>query len=259
MELSIIIPVFDESKKIARDVEVASAFLVSNGLKGEIIIVDDGSRDGTAEVAEAAKVPAEVQRRVIRYEQHRGKGFAVRTGIKISQGLNVMFVDSGNCIPYHYALTALKMLQDGDGDIAHGSRKLTQSRIHVPQPWHRRVFSKLFRWLMIAVMGVPARFTDTQCGFKIYRGEMARELYGACITDGFMFDIEIMLRALRRGFRIKEFPIEWTADPDSRTTRTLSLRQMLRELLTIKRRVSFPEDCHSEPRRLLSGEESGGE
>jgi dolichyl-phosphate beta-glucosyltransferase len=235
MDLSIIVPVFNESRKIARDIEAASAFLMSHGLKGEIIIVDDGSGDGTSEAARAAQVSKEIQLRIMRYDPHRGKGFAVRTGIAASTGTYVMFADSGGCVPYHYALTALQMLKNGDCDIAHGSRKLKQSRIHLPQPWLRRAYSKFFRWFIIVAMKVPATLTDTQCGFKIYRGDVARELYGACRTDGFMFDVEIILRALQRQFRIKEFSIEWTADPDSRTTQTLDVKELLAELLMIKR------------------------
>lgn len=238
MDLSIIIPVFNESRKIARDIEAAAAFLISNSLKGEIIVVDDGSHDDTYEVARSVLVSKEIQLRVKRYKQHRGKGFAVRTGIKASTGANVMFADSGCCVPYHYVLTGLMMLEDGGCDLAHGSRKLRESKIHVPQHWLRRIYSKLFRWLMIFMMKVPARFTDTQCGFKIYRGVVGRELYGACVTDGFLFDVEIILRALQRQFQIKEFPIEWTADRDSRTTQTMNIKDLLAELVTIKRVLS---------------------
>ncbi len=238
MDISIIIPVFNESRKIARDIEVASAFLMSNSLKGEIIVVDDGSQDITFEVAKAVEVSKEIQLKVIRYDHHRGKGFAVRTGINASTGESVMFADSGYCVPYHYFLTGLQMLKDGECDIAHGSRKLKQSLIHAPQAWYRRAISIFFRWLIIIVVKVPARFTDTQCGFKIYRGAVARELYGACVTDGFLFDVEIILRALRRQFQVKEFPIEWTADRDSRTTQTLNIKDLLAELVTIKRVLS---------------------
>jgi dolichyl-phosphate beta-glucosyltransferase len=237
MDISVIIPVFDESKKIAGDVEAAAAFLNNNELQGEIFVVDDGSRDGTAEVAKSVEIPDGIAVNVIRVVQHHGKGFAVRTGILASTGKYVMFADSGSCVPYHHVLTGLKMLRESECEIAHGSRKLDESRILRPQPLYRRVSSLLFRWFMILAMKIPRRFTDTQCGFKIYRGAVARELYEACTTAGFMFDIEIILRALKRGFHIKEFPIEWTFDLDSRTTRMLSLKQMLRELLTIKQRI----------------------
>ncbi len=238
MDLSIIIPAFKESKKIAHDIETAAAFLLENNLRGEIIIVDDGSCDKTYEAAQTVKVPEEIELRVIRYEHHRGKGFAVRAGIKMSLGKNVMFADSGCCVPFNNVLTALAMLKNGDCVIAHGSRKLEQSKIHVPQVRYRKIYSKLFRWLIVIVMKIPSEYTDTQCGFKIYQGDLARKLYSECITDGFMFDIEIILRALKQRLRIKEFPVEWTADLDSRLPQTLRLKHMFTELKAIKRILS---------------------
>jgi hypothetical protein len=84
-------------------------------------------------------------------------------------------------------------------------------------------------------MKIPAEFTDTQCGFKIYKGDVGRHLYGECITDGFTFDIEIIMRAQKEGYIIKEFPIDWTCDRDSRLSPTRSSWSVLSELLTIRR------------------------
>ncbi len=235
MDLSIIIPVFEESKKVTGDIEAAAAFLMGNSLKGEIIVVDDGSHDNTSQVAEAVKVPAQIELKVIRNERHKGKGFVVRAGMKVSQGGHVMFADSGLCVPYSNVLIGLNMLKNDECDIAHGSRKMEQSKIKVPMVWYRRIYSKIFRWLVIAIMKIPSEFTDTQCGFKIYRGDLARKLYSECITDGFMFDIEIILRARKQKSRIKEFAVEWTADRDSRLLQTLSLKRLVTELITIQR------------------------
>jgi dolichyl-phosphate beta-glucosyltransferase len=234
MDLSIIIPVFEESGKIARDIEAASAFLTEHHLASEIIVVDDGSRDDTALIAETAAVAPDVQLKVIRYEQNQGKGFAVRTGVKESRGDFVMFADSGLCVPYHQALRGLSLIKSGACEIAHGSRKLKASQIIKPQAWHRRLTAKLFRWLVVYWMKIPAFLSDTQCGFKIYCGETARELYGKCFTNGFIFDIEIILRALRQGYRIREFPIDWTCDRDSRLSLTRSPQRILQELKDIK-------------------------
>src|SRR5512142_2997219 len=100
MDLSIVIPAFEESRKIARDIEAAAMFLPANRLAGEVVVVDDGSSDGTAEAARAVRVPAAVKLNVIRYEQHRGKGCAVRTGMNAAGGKYAMFADCGLCIPY---------------------------------------------------------------------------------------------------------------------------------------------------------------
>lgn len=238
MDLSIVIPALNESKKIARDVKMAAEFLEGNNFQGEIVVVDDASTDGTCEVAKNVKVPPDVKLKVIRYEHHRGKGYAVRAGIKQTRGKYVMFADSGYCVPYGNALLGLEMLKDGSCDIAHGSRKLIESDIQQAQPWRRRISSRLFKWLINKLLQIPRGLTDTQCGFKIYKGDVARQLYSQCISDGFMFDIEIILRAQKQGYRIEEFPVEWVCDLDSRLSLTRTPWPVISELRAIKRAVS---------------------
>jgi dolichyl-phosphate beta-glucosyltransferase len=235
MELSIIIPVFAERQKITRDIQAASEFLTNQRWSGEIIVVDDGSRDDTAAVARSVEVAPSIKLKIIRYDQNMGKGFAVRAGIEAAQGEYIMFADSGLCVPYDNVLRGWHWLKNGVCEIAHGSRKLTASKIQRPQIWYRRMTGGIFRWVISHWMKMPAHLTDTQCGFKIYRGDIAHALYDECKTNGFMFDVEIILRAVRQGYRIKEFPIEWTCDRDSRLLRTRSAKQILRELRDIKR------------------------
>ncbi len=238
MDLSIVIPAYNESPKIAVDVQRAAEFLESNGLQGEIIVVDDCSSDNTSRVAESVKVPTCVTLKVIRYEPHRGKGYAVRTGIKASTGRYVMFADSGYCVPFANALPALEMLKDGTCDIANASRRLATSTILRAQPLRRRICSRAIRGLLKIVLGLPPGITDTQCGFKVYKGDVARELYGQCVSEGFMFDVEIILRAHKKGYRIKEFPIEWSCDLDSRLSIMRAPLPTLAELRAIKRALS---------------------
>jgi len=237
MDLSIVIPAYEESKKIARDIEAAAVFLEKNHFTGQIIVVDDGSKDNTAEIARYAVTnpSPSIELKVERYNYHRGKGYAVRKGIERTSGEYVMFADSGCCVPYEDTLRGLKLIKSGACDIAHGSRKMRGCHIEKAQSLYRRICSKMFHWFVIHDMKIPAEFTDTQCGFKIYRGDVARHLYGECITDGFTFDIEIIMRAQKEGYRIKEFPIDWTCDPDSRLSPTRSSWSVLSELLKIRR------------------------
>ena len=238
MDLSVVIPAFEESKKIARDVEVVAAFLKDNHFEGQIIVVDDGSSDGTCEAAKHVEVPSDITLNVIRYEDHRGKGHAVRTGMKQTSGEYVMFADSGGCVPYEDVLRGLELIKSRTCDIAHGSRKMQGCHIEKAQSLYRRICSKLFHWFVTCYMKIPSEFTDTQCGFKIYRGDVARHLYGECITDGFAFDIEIIMRAQKEGYRIKEFPVDWACDPDSRLSPSRSSWRVLSELINIKRALS---------------------
>jgi dolichyl-phosphate beta-glucosyltransferase len=238
MDISIVIPALNESTKIAFDIEMAAEFLQGNNFQGEIIVVDDGSIDGTSKVAKSVKVPPSVTLKVIRNEQHHGKGYAVRAGIKETSGEYVMFADSGYCVPYGNALLGLEILKEGTFDIAHGSRKLIESDIQRDQPWCRRISSTVFKWLIKKFVHIPNELTDTQCGFKIYKGEVARQLYSQCISDGFMFDIEIILLAQKQGYRIKEFPIEWTCDIDSRLKLARTPWPVFSELQAIKKALS---------------------
>jgi len=238
MDLSIVIPAFEESRKISRDIENAGEFLDSNKIEGEIIVADDGSRDNTAQTAKDTKVPPSVTLKVLSYRPHRGKGYAVREGMKASTGDYAMFADSGLCVPYEDALRGLELLKADACDIAHGSRKMRGCHIEKAQSLYRRICSKMFHWVVIRDMKIPAELTDTQCGFKIYKGDAARHLYGECITEGFTFDIEIIMRAIKEGYRIKEFPIDWTCDRDSRLSPTRSSWRVLSELISIKRALA---------------------
>jgi len=246
-ELSIVIPAFEECGKIARDIERAASFLKKNALKGEIIIVDDGSSDDTSGAAERAGLnirkhsggrPEGVKFRLIRLPQNKGKGCAVRTGITETAGEYVMFADSGCCVPFDNALRGLKMLKDGKCLIAHASRKRRQSNIKIAQPRHRRISAAVFRFFLKIFLPLPSGITDSQCGFKIYRGDIARKLYGESFCDGFMFDVEIILRAQKYGFKIEEFPIEWSCDTDSRLSVTRAPLPVLSELRKIRRKLS---------------------
>ena len=235
MDFSIVIPALNEGLKIGRDVEAAGAFLSAQGLSGEVIVVDDGSDDETATVAESAGVPSGVERRVIRLGSHRGKGSAVRTGMTAARGEFAMFADSGLCVAFGNALRGLEMIRSGACEIAHGSRRLADSRIRVRRPASRRALSWLFRTVCLGVAGAARGLTDTQCGFKVYRGDVARALYAECISEGFMFDIEIVLRARRHGYRVSEFPIEWRCDLDSRLRPGRHIAGSLKELARIRR------------------------
>ena len=207
MDLSIIIPALNEEKKISHDILSAGNFLIQSGIKGEIIVVDDGSTDNTSRVAIQTDIPDAVSLKIIRYEYHRGKGYAVKMGMIDSKGDFVMFMDSGGNVPLSYILTGMNMIKDDRCHIAMGSRRLTGSKIRKELIWYRRLSSFIFRIAVRRYLNIPYYLTDTQCGFKIYNGEIARDLYNECLTEGFTFDLEIILRAQKAGYIMQEFPI----------------------------------------------------
>lgn len=238
MDLSMIIPVWNERPKVVRDIRQAADFLVRNKLRGEILVVDDGSSDGTAQTARSAGIPDSVRLEVIASSEHCGKGFAVKTGMLRAQGKIALFIDSGSCVPHEDILTGMACIRSGRCEIAHGSRFLKESEILKPQNPRRRIGSFLFRHFIRFYVNAPTHLTDTQCGLKLYRGETARRLFSACETEGFMFDIEIILRAQEQGARICEFPIHWSSDPDSRLCLSRALFSVFKELYEIKKRMS---------------------
>ena len=236
IDLSIIIPVHNESSKIQTDIRKADIFLYEQNLTGQIIIVDDGSTDNTAKVAGDASQNTKAECLLSQLDKNFGKGRAVRTGIIQSTGKFVMFADSGNCIPFTDALKGIELIRSDKCQIAHGSRKLSDSTIDRPRSQYRSLCSNFFKWYLAHNFKQLAGFSDTQCGFKIYDGDTARKLYAQSTLDGFMFDIEIILLALTAEMNILEFAINWTSDPDSRLT---PLRQSLRiftDLTKLKKR-----------------------
>src|SRR4051794_38245333 len=138
VDLSIVIPAYNEAHKIARDIEAASSFLLRNKLSGEIIIADDGSSDRTVLVAQEMIPPPGIELKALALE-HRGKGSAVRDGMKSASGNIAMFADSGVCIPYDDALPMIEAIRAGQCDIAHGSRKMKGSVIDRSQSLYRRI------------------------------------------------------------------------------------------------------------------------
>lgn len=235
-DLSIVIPAYKESRKIELDIRAAAAFLKRASLSGEIIVVDDGSPDDTAERAAALRATYP-NLLVLGYDENRGKGFAVRYGIMRARGRIVMFADTGLCVPYDIASIGISMLEMGMCDVAHGSRAMRGSVV-VAQPFVRRIGSRVFKFLIHAFMGIPRYVSDTQCGFKLYRREVAHELFEAAFTDGFMFDVEIVVRILRAKHRLLEFPVLWSNDADSRFSPRRGSLKLARELAKIRWKLS---------------------
>lgn len=230
--LSIVIPAFKEANKIAIDVAAASEFLKTKDAPGEIIVVDDGSPDGTAIIARKLQ-GTYPELRVISYDRNRGKGHALAHGVLKARGSYILFADAGLCVPYDIAAIGLMMLDLNMCDIAHGSRRMRGSILRA-QPTYRRIGSKVYALVIHVLMGIPRYISDTQCGFKVYKRDIAHRLFAEMMTDGFMFDVEIILRALRYRYRILEFPVLWSNDADTRYDPVAGTVRNFRELSRIR-------------------------
>jgi dolichyl-phosphate beta-glucosyltransferase len=229
--LSVIIPAYNEAQRLPPHTAGLLAYLRAHYPSFELIVVDDGSRDNTVALLQAA-LAAEPRARVLAYQPNRGKGYAIRTGVLASHGAAVVFLDADMSTPVEEIPAALARL--AEADIVIGSRDLPSSDIRASQPLFRQAASELFKWIRMLMVGLWD-ISDTQCGFKAYRGSVARQLFALAQVDRFMFDVEILYLARRAGLRIVEMPVLWTDAPGSKVRFWEGLVNMVRDLWRIRR------------------------
>lgn len=233
MDLSIIIPAYNESRKIKKDIFAADKFIQSNFISGQIIIVDDGSKDETAGIANSYRNEIETELDVIKLDKNSGKGAAIAKGVENSTGEIILYADAGLTVPFTNALKGIKLIKENKCEIANGSRKLPDSTIVKKQDIDRRIISFFFGLSAKLFLHIPKNMTDTQCGFKLYKGDVARELFSQLSIYGFLFEIEIILLALKKGYRVLEFPVTWSCDRDSRLSVKKSSKSIIAEFKNI--------------------------
>ena len=212
--LSVIIPAYNEARRLPFTLQRVLEFLKQQPWTWELIVVDDGSDDATAEQAEQ-QLANEPHARVIR-NPHRGKGYAVRTGMLAGQGRYVLFSDADLAVPFSEWPKLEHYLQQGC-DVVIASREGVGAQ-RIAEPAFRHVMGRVFN--MIVRLFAVGQFQDTQCGFKVFTHEAAHDLFqamrlyddstvaprGAAVTA---FDVEILFLALRRGYVIEEVPVTW--------------------------------------------------
>jgi dolichyl-phosphate beta-glucosyltransferase len=210
--LSLIVPAYNEVRAIGQTLHAMRSFLDEQRYGYEIIVSADGD-DGTRElVAELAASDPRLS--VLGSPERGGKGRGIRLAVAQARGEIIGFLDAD----YKVAVEELQQVLPWFGrgyDIVIGSRGLAESRIEVAQPLHRRLGSKAFALVMHLLLGLWD-IHDTQCGFKYFRGPVARDLFGRQRIDGYMFDVEVLHLAARSGYRIKEVGVHWRDDGDSR-------------------------------------------
>jgi dolichyl-phosphate beta-glucosyltransferase len=209
--ISVVIPAFNEANRLPPTIRKIWEYLNKNFNEFEIIVVDDGSRDSTAsEVESLIKTMKGIK--LLRNNTNMGKGYSIKRGILASSGDSILMTDADLSTPIEELEKLSEWINRGF-DIVIGSRGLKDSDIAIRQSWYREKMGKIFNLLVRAV--VIGDFKDTQCGFKLFRGSVAKEVFKKSIINGFSFDVEILSIASRSGFSIKEVPVRWLNSPRS--------------------------------------------
>jgi len=229
-QYSIVIPAYNESARIPATLQSVLSYVRAQGWSTEVIVVNDGSRDATADlVREFARGAPEV--RLIENPGNRGKGYSVRNGLLQALGEVVMFTDADLSAPIEEAQGLFAAIAQG-ADIAIGSRWLEKGRQTHRQPLYRQFFGRCFNAVTRAVMGL--RFADTQCGFKAFTRTAAQTVFQLQTIEGWGFDPEILFIAVKRGYRIVEVPVSWAHDERTRMSYLKDGMKMLEEVAAIR-------------------------
>ena len=227
-EISLILPAYNEVRRIAQAVQEAAKYFQDHGRDSEIIVSVSGD-DGTREVVENLDKDYPTLK-FTSCPQRLGKGHAVRCGVKLAEGEIIGYMDADGKTPIQEFAKFEPMLKDGH-DLVIGSRRLPGSLVECPQCLHRRLLGRSCVMLVHALLGLHD-IADTQCGFKFLRRQAALDLFSRQRVDGFMFDAEILYLARKLGYRIAQIPIRWKDDGDSRLN---FVRDNLRNLVDILR------------------------
>lgn len=232
--LSVVIPAFNEEFRLASSLRSIITYLISRDLQFEILVVDDGSRDRTADVAGLFLPEQTLDWRILVLEniENRGKGYSVRRGMLECRGRYALLTDADLSTPISELPKLEACVMEGICDIALGSRDLSESRVEVRQSRFRESSGKLFNRIMRLLVGLP--FRDTQCGFKLFDMKRCRALFEHQTIEGFGFDVEILFVARKWGLKAREVPVVWRHAAGSKVRFFPHAFLMLAELFRIR-------------------------
>ena len=234
--LSIIIPAYNESVRLAKTLRIMVAYLCDSWPGAELILVDDGSTDQTAALArETFADTGSLRTSVISYKSNLGKGRAVRLGLLAARGDVALFSDADLSTPITETPKLVDPIMRGECDLTFGSRALDRNLIGVHQPWRREQGGRIFNMVVRLATGLP--FWDTQCGFKAFRMEACRPLVEAATVDRFGFDVELIYLAYRAGLRLREIPVRWDHNEGSKVSVMGDSFRMLNEVGLIRQQA----------------------
>ncbi len=230
LELSIVIPAYNEEQRLPRTLKRVSEYLRRAHPASEIIVVDDASKDGTSGVVRAAQQEIPGLRLVSHHDRNHGKGWSVRTGMLEARGKFSLFTDADLSAPIEEAEKLLAALDSAD--VAIGSRALDRSLIQVHESRRRELAGIVFNRLVRLFVGLP--FEDTQCGFKAFRTAATRIIFEQQRIEDFGFDPEILFLARRHGLRVAEVPVVWSHDPRTKVNMMTDSAGMFADLFEIR-------------------------
>ena len=236
-QFAVVVPSFNEAQRLTENLLTLLGYLQTYRPEAELIVVDDGSNDGTAQVAEELFVRRpDVMARVLRFAVNRGKGHAVRAGLLAAQAPIAVFSDADLSTPFTELPKIVEPIEAGKYDIVLGSRALDRSLIGHHQPWRREQGGKVFNRIVRLTTGLP--FFDTQCGFKAFRMETARPIIEQAQIDGFAFDVELLFLAQRAGLRMLEVSVRWDHNEGSKVHIVRDSLRMFAEVVSLRTRVA---------------------
>jgi len=213
VKLSVVIPAYNEEDRIVGTLEKTLAYLGGRSYDSEVLVVSDGSTDGTGRVVSGFTPSARVAVEFLEYHPNRGKGHAVRYGMLRAKGAMALFMDADYAVPIVAVENGLALIEEGF-DIAIASRTHSASRIRSHQNFFRELSARIYTVVQMAYLQIPYR--DTQCGFKLFTRTAAQRLFARQRLDSVIFDPEILWLAKQEGFSVTEFPVQWTHVGDSR-------------------------------------------
>jgi dolichyl-phosphate beta-glucosyltransferase len=230
--LSIVIPAFNEARRLPATLQAVQAHVKAAGYATEVLVVIEPSPDQTLQVAEAVR-PGFPELRVIANDRHRGKGFAVKTGMLAARGQFVFFTDADLSTPLSHLTGALQIFRDQRSvDVVVGNRQHPRSHILQRQNFVREAMGKTFNKLVRFMAGLE--ISDTQCGFKGFRQAAAREIFGRLRTDGFSFDVEVLLLARHLHFKVVDMPVQWSNSTETKVHVLRDSVRMLRDVAAVR-------------------------
>jgi dolichyl-phosphate beta-glucosyltransferase len=232
---SIVIPAYDEALRLPAYLQRVVAYFEERGEPYEVLVVDDGSRDGTAHRVREFQRTWEPLKLIV-LPSNRGKGYAVRVGMVNATGDLRLFADADGATPIEEVDRLEPALRAG-ADVVIGSRVLRAPEVSVRALRHRKMVGWVFNRI-VARIGLHG-IADSQCGFKLFRAPVVEELFRSLRTDGFGFDVELLLLAQRRGYRVSEVPINWADQPGSKLSVITEGPRMLRQILSARANLAL--------------------